>query len=200
MITPAGVPSLALPWKGRADPVDRARRQALDAFFQIHEKKALRIARAVLADPDDALDAVQEAMMRLVRSYARRPEDEWAPLFYRILHNAVHDILRRRSRRRAVTLASPDAEGGEDPWESIPDPGARDPFEDCAHAEFRGRLARALARLPRRQREAFMLRVLAEADVAATARSMGCGEGSVKTHLSRALAALRRELGSDAAG
>lgn len=191
--------SLSLDWKGRTSSLDAELPRALEGFFKLHEHKAYRIAHLMLSDRDDALDCVQEAMTRLVRSYSRRPPEEWAPLFYRILHNAVHDVLRHRRRRRFFSLQDAGATEDEDPRETIADTSGPDPYELCARREFRQRLSHALARLPRRQREAFTLRLLAEESVATTARSMGCSEGSVKTHLSRALAALRREFEADAA-
>jgi RNA polymerase sigma-70 factor (ECF subfamily) len=200
MIPSVDVASPGFVWKGR-DALSRRRlREDLDAFFRNHEKKALRLARFTLGEREDALDAVQEAMTRLVRSYAERPQEEWAPLFYRILHNTVHDVLRRRQRRRILPLAFPagEQEGEEAPAE-FADPAAIDPLDACVREELATRLSAALVRLPRRQREAFTLRVLVEADVATTARSMGCSAGSVKTHLSRAMAALRRDLRSDGA-
>jgi RNA polymerase sigma-70 factor (ECF subfamily) len=200
MISLSGVSLPSLVWNPDERHALETLRADLDAFFREHEKRAFRIARLVLADREDALDAVQEAMTRLVRSYARRrPREEWPPLFYRILQNATRDVLRRRSRGRIVPLALPAGHEDEDPYEGVADPSGVDPLEACARAEFARRLSATLARLPRRQREAFTLRILGEADVATTARSMGCSQGSVKTHLSRALAALRRELGSDAA-
>ncbi len=199
MIPSVGVSSLGFAWNGRDERALRALRQDLDAFFRVHEKRAFRVARLLLADREDALDAVQEAMTRLVRSYAARPQEEWTPLFYRILQNAARDILRRRTRRRVFPFLSLAGQEEDDPLEGIADPAGEDPLEACVRKEFADRLAAALARLPRRQREAFTLRILGEADVTTAARSMGCSAGSVKTHLFRALAALRRDLGSDAA-
>jgi RNA polymerase sigma-70 factor (ECF subfamily) len=201
MISPAGASTLDLFWKGKDTTALRALEEELDLFFRMHEKRAFRIAVSTLLEREDALDAVQESMTRLVRSYTDRPREEWPPLFYRILQNVVRDILRRRTRRRGLFFSfTAEVTGGEeDPLEAVADPSSIDPLEACARKEFAHRLHAALVRLPRRQREAFTLRILSEADVATAARSMGCSTGSVKTHLSRAIAALRRELGNDAA-
>jgi len=170
----------------------------LESFLAGVERKAFRIAQIALRHEDDALDAVQDAMLRLVRGYARRPPEEWPPLFYRILENCVRDMQRRRMVRRRVMSWLPwTAEAGEDapdPLEQAPDP-APIPAAQAQTDETMRALEAALARLPSRQRQAFMLRSLEELDVAATARAMGCSEGSVKTHYHRAIQALRAELG-----
>lgn len=76
--------------------------EALDRFLAGVERRAFGIARMALADDEDALDVVQDAMIRLVRRYASRPAGEWRPLFYRILNNGIRDSLRRRRVRRRV--------------------------------------------------------------------------------------------------
>src|SRR5690606_4850841 len=138
---------------------------------------------------EDALDAVQEAMLRMV-GYADRPAAEWPALFWSILRTRVVDAQRRRGfRMRWMLPAAAHAEDGVDWADEAPDPS-----RSHDSREAWSRLSAALAKLPRRQREAFTLRVLEELDVAETARAMGCSEGSVKTHLSRAREALQREL------
>src|SRR5882672_11024723 len=101
--------------------------RALDQFLASVERKAFRIAQIALRHEDDALDAVQDAMLRLVRSYARRPREEWPPLFYRILENCVRDLQRRRAVRARVMAwvpwsAQPEADAAPDPLEQLPDP------------------------------------------------------------------------------
>jgi RNA polymerase sigma-70 factor (ECF subfamily) len=183
----------------REGDLDQAR--ALDRFLRDVEKRAFRIAEIAVRDREDALDIVQDAMLQLARVYGRRPSEEWRPLFYRILQNRIHDCQRRRRTRSRViawwTGGTRDADGEEaapDPVESAigDDPGPRVRLEN---AEAMAALEAALRELPERQQQAFLLRHLEGLDVAATAASMGCSEGSVKTHLFRAVHALRTRLG-----
>ncbi|HEX5340695.1 MAG TPA: RNA polymerase sigma factor [Gammaproteobacteria bacterium] len=170
----------------------------LNSFFAGIERRAFRIAQMTLRDTDDALDAVQEAMLSLARRYAQRPEAEWIPLFYRILQSRIRDCQRRRMvRNRVMSFFSGqrDEDGDSpDPIESAPDPHGVDPAERVAQGAAMRALETALESLPARQREAFLLRILEGLDVADTARAMGCSEGSVKTHLSRAIHSLRKTL------
>lgn len=177
-------------------PLSDAR--ALDRFLAGIERRAFRAARLMLGDADDALDAVQDAMLKLATSYADKPEPEWTPLFWTILRSRVTDLRRRRVVRNRVLVwfggaRDDDGEAGWDPVSDAVDP-AGDPETQLVAAESLATLEAAVARLPTRQRETFVLRVLEGLDVADTARAMGCSEGSVKTHLSRAMQALRGAL------
>lgn len=165
----------------------------LDAFLASVERRGFRMAELALGHREDALDAVQEAMIRLV-SYRDRPPAEWTPLFWSILRRQVTDRHRRNAVRRRVlsVLGRPDEER-EDPLEMLPDTD-EDPARRHADAAAWSALGKALRALPRRQREAYLLRELQGLDTAGTAAAMGCSEGSVKTHLSRAMAALRIQL------
>ena len=174
--------------------------RALERFLLDTEKRAFRIARIAVRNDDDALDIVQDAMLQLARRYGRRPCQEWRPLFYRILQNRIRDCLRRRKVRSRVMAWLPhwreDGEGRQpDPWNDVPD-GRPQPAERVAADEAMELLEGALADLPARQREAFILRTLEGLDVAQTAQAMSCSEGSVKTHYSRAVHRLRDLLGS----
>lgn len=172
--------------------------QALERFLAGIERRAFRIARMAVRDDDDALDIVQDAMIRLARSYGARPADEWRPLFYRILNNGIRDFMRRRRVRSRVMAwlpgQAPTGEDAADPMAAVPDPDGG-PLDQLEHAEAVAVLESGLAALPDRQREAFMLRVLEGLDVAETAVAMGCSEGSVKTHYFRAVHALKGRLG-----
>ena len=173
--------------------------RALDHFLAGVERRAFRIAQVALRDPDDALDVVQGAMLRLSQSYAQKPPEELQPLFYRILYNGIRDAQRRRSVRSRFFGYLPGATHHEthddapDPIEQVADPGPG-PMDRLVSGEAMQHLEAALAKLPLRQREAFMLRCLEGLDVAATADVMGCTAGSVKTHYFRALQALRGAL------
>lgn len=162
---------------------------SLDGFLRDIGTRAFRFAEFGLRSRDDALDAVQDAMERMLR-YGDRPAEEWPPLFWRILRTRMIDMQRRRNFRLGWMLGGADESEAGIAWA---DP-AGDPSTAHDHREAYGRLARGLRGLPARQREAFTLRVLEELDVATTAQVMGCSEGSVKTHLSRAREALRPHL------
>ena len=142
------------------------------------------------------MDAVQDAMLRLVRNYRDKPAQEWTPLFWGILRRRIVDLQRRRKVRSIVVGwlgGGRDDDGDELPaWEPADNgPGPLDRLQDAQSYED---MAAAVRKLPRRQQEAFMLRVLEGLDVAETAQAMGCSEGSVKTHLSRAMHNLRDQL------
>jgi RNA polymerase sigma-70 factor, ECF subfamily len=169
---------------------------AIEAFLREVETRAFRIALLSIRDRDDALDIVQDSMIRLVRRYARRPREEWRPLFYRILQNRIRDMQRRRIvRNRVLSLFGGVASEDElDPLLAAPAPAGETPLAQVVASDAMQALETALATLPARQREAFVLRSLEGLDVAQTAEAMGCTEGSVKTHYSRAVHKLRELL------
>jgi len=170
-----------------AAPPDAA---SLEQFLAGIGTRAFRFAELGLRHRDDAMDAVQDAMMKML-AYAERPASEWTPLFWSILRSRIVDVQRRRTfRLRWLSSQDPRDDDSAIDWaDEGPDP-------QRAHdgREAYGKLAEALRGLPRRQREAFTLRVLEELNVADTAKVMGCTEGSVKTHLSRAREALQKQL------
>jgi len=184
-----GMPSPPAPPAAAAPAPADAGAETLEGFLDGIAARAYRFAEAGLRHREDALDAVQEAMLRML-GYRDRPAAEWTPLFWTILRSRIVDTQRRRTLR--LGWMRPAAEPGEEgiEWaDAGPDPSrAHDGREAWAE------LAGALRGLPRRQREAFTLRVLEDLDVATTARVMGCSEGSVKTHLSRARDALQKRL------
>ena len=171
--------------------------QQLNRFLAEVERRALRIAEISVRDRDDALDLVQDAMIKLCRSYGERPSNEWTPLFYRILQNGVRDWHRRQAVRNRVMVWFGRGRNDEDDYDVVagaPDPIGRSPDEELVNAEAMDSLDLAVSDLPARQREAFMLRTFEGLDVAGTAVAMGCSEGSVKTHYSRAIHTLREKL------
>ena len=191
----------AVSWGSEPSTGTRALQQEkqLNRFLADVERRALRIAEIGVRDRDDALDLVQDAMIKLVRKYADRSSAEWAPLFYRILQNGVRDWHRRQAVRNRVMVWFGRG-GGDDGDEydlvaAAPDPIGRSPDEDLQNSEAMDSLELAVHALPARQREAFMLRTFEGLDVAGTAIAMGCSEGSVKTHYSRAIHSLRETLG-----
>jgi RNA polymerase sigma-70 factor (ECF subfamily) len=151
-------------------------------------------------DEDAALDIVQDAMLKLTEKYAAKPAAELPLLFQRILQNTIHDHFRRQKVRTTWTtmlsaLGQKDDKDEEyDPLETLPARSdssiAADPATQLEQGEIVALIEQAIARLPARQREAFLLRYWEELDVAEAAAAMGCSEGSVKTHCSRAVRAL----------
>ena len=169
----------------------------LNRFFADVEKRALRIAEISVRDRDEALDLVQDAMIKLARNYAGKPAEEWTPLFYLILQNRIRDWQRRQMVRNRVMVwfGKGNEDNDFDPVASAPDPAGRTPDDELESHEAMQDLEDALGELPARQREAFMLRTFEGLDVADTAAAMGCSAGSVKTHYSRAVHSLRETLG-----
>lgn len=171
-------------------------RQRMDSFLRDVEGRAFRMTMMNVSSAEDALDIVQDAMIRLARRYAKRAPEEWAPLFFRILQNRTRDYYRRQAvRKRIMGFFSRDEEAHEEQLANAPGPASDDPLDELERGSAMQALQAALQQLPTRQREAFMLRNLEGLDVRSTAGAMGCSEGSVKTHYSRAVSRLRELLG-----
>lgn len=175
--------------------------ESLDAFLQSVQSRAVVIARMALGNEADALDAVQDAMAAFVRRYGDRPAEERRPLFHRILDNQIIDVHRTRTRRGRWWW-SPRSDPGDDdgpPLDPVErasaDPAAMpQPDGQVEHEQFSARLQAALAELPHRQRQVFVLRAWEELDVRETAEALGVSPGSIKTHYFRAQARLRELL------
>jgi len=174
----------------------RAEREsrALEAFLRGVERRALRMAELSTGQREDALDLVQDAMFGFVRHYGDRDGGEWQPLFWRVLDSRLNDWHRRQRVRGRWWFRPSRNEDDEDPIAAVPDAREPGPLARLADAEATLALDGALRALPMRQRQAFLLRVWEGLDVADTATAMRCSEGSVKTHLFRALANLRDAL------
>jgi RNA polymerase sigma-70 factor (ECF subfamily) len=172
----------------------------ISAFLADVERRAFKQATFALRDDHSALDVVQDAMLKLTEKYSDKPAGELPLIFQRILQNTIHDHFRRQKVRTTwTTVLSALGRGDEkddefDPLETLrakSDSNANaDPAEQLEQAQIMRTIEQALSRLPARQREAFLLRYWEEFDVAETAAAMGCSEGSVKTHCSRAVHAL----------
>ena len=176
----------------------------LTEFLKSVEKRAFKRTAYAVRDDDAALDIVQDAMIRLAESYADRPPAEWPLVFQRILSNATMDWFRRQKVRNAVLHNMSDFEpagddGGDfDLLELLESQDGALGAESAADTVGRQQILEIIdvevGNLPTRQREAFILRYWEEFDVAETAAAMGCSEGSVKTHCSRAVHALAKAL------
>lgn len=170
-------------------------RDTLERFLAGVERRAFRMAQFATGNRDESLDIVQDAMLALASRYGKRGADEWGPLFHRILQSRIHDwYRRRRTQNRWLAWLGTDDDHGEDPLAALPDPDARRPEEQLGNTRAGTALETALGALPLRQQQAFLLRTWEGLDVAATAAAMGCSEGSVKTHYSRAVHTLRELL------
>ncbi len=175
-------------------------RAALDGFLRQIERKALRMAELATRNVDDALELVQDAMLGFVRHYADKPQTDWSPLFYKVLDSRLLDFHRRRQVRNRWMVYFSDnrrpatVEDEADPLQAVPDLDGAQPLQRLEGSQAMADLQQALGQLPDRQRQAFLLRHWEGFDGATTARIMGCTEGSVKTHLSRAMHALRQRL------
>jgi len=154
-------------------------------------------------EQEAALDLVQDAMLKLAEKYGDRPIGELPLLFQRILQNLIRDYYRRSKVRSAwSTLFSPTKnetpDNVFDPLEHLltHDPSGLGELPDdrLQQRQVMQQIEMAIAALPLRQREAFLLRYWEGLDVAETAEVMGCAEGSVKTHCSRATHALALQL------
>jgi len=179
---------------GRANGHASQDSRALEDFMRGVERRALRMAEFATGSRDEALDLVQDAMFAFVRNYGSHAGTEWPPLFWRVLDSRLNDWHRRQRVRGRWWFRPGDASDGDDMLSAAPDPREPGPFGRMADGEASAALEVALRDLPLRQRQAFLLRLWEGLDVADAATAMRCSEGSVKTHLSRALANLRRAL------
>ena len=155
------------------------------------------MARFAVCDDDQALDVVQDTMLEFVRRYRDKPEQEWPPLFFRVLQSKITDAHRRRSvRMRFMGWLGSNHQDDEsnDPFQEIADPREETPLQLLEQTQLGERLDQVIRELPLRQQQAFLLRCWEGLDVAETAQAMGCSEGSVKTHYFRAVQALRHKL------
>jgi RNA polymerase sigma-70 factor (ECF subfamily) len=180
-----------------------ATEQELSNFLRSIEKRAFKRTVYAVRDEDAALDIVQDAMIRLAERYADRPSGELPLVFQRILSNATMDWFRRQKVRNAVLTNLSDMAGSSEDedfdllasFESIEtSEGTESASDAVARAQVMRIIESEVAELPARQREAFLLRYWEEFDVAETAEAMGCSQGSVKTHCSRAVHALAKAL------
>jgi len=180
-----------------------ATQQELSDFLKSVEKRAFKRSVYHVRNVESALDIVQDSMMKLAEHYGHKPVTELPLLFQRILSNCTLDWFRRQKTRNALFSNMGDfevtGEDGEfDLLETLNVPSQSDQTESAESATQRSQTLREIEteieKLPARQREAFLMRYWEELNVAETATAMGCSEGSVKTHCSRAVLALSKAL------
>jgi RNA polymerase sigma-70 factor, ECF subfamily len=176
---------------------------ALERFLASVEQRAYRMALIATSNREDALDIVQDAMLRLTKRYADRDAEQWGPLFHRIVQSVIRDGYRRTAVRNRFRQflgrggpqgASAEDALEEDPIESRFASAEPQPTAQLQQQQAMAQLDAALQRLPLRQQQVFLLRQWEGLSVRETAQAVGCGEGSVKTHFSRALKTLREQL------
>lgn len=187
----------------RLGPPPLATEKELATFLAEVERRAFKQAVFAVRDEHLALDLVQDAMLKLTEKYAGKPVEELPLLFQRILQNTIRDFYRRQKVRSLWTtllssLGGKPEEEEHDPLDSLEveeSPGMfRGPVQELERSEIARLIEQGLENLPLRQREAFLLRYWEELDVQETAKAMGCSEGSVKTHCSRATHSLAQFL------
>ncbi|MGE0496389.1 MAG: RNA polymerase sigma factor [Ramlibacter sp.] len=180
-----------------------ATEQELSELLKSVEKRAFKRALYHVRDTEAALDIVQDSMMKLAEHYGDKPPAELPMLFQRILSNCMLDWFRRQKTRNALFSNMSDFESGSDDGDfdlletyaaSDGSQSAESSEQSLGRAQILREIEAEIQQLPGRQREAFLLRYWEEMDVAETAAAMGCSEGSVKTHCSRAVQALSKAL------
>lgn len=170
-----------------------ATEQELDTFLEKVQRRAFKQAVFAVRDDHHALDIVQDAMFKLTDRYRDRPASELPLLFQRILQNTIRDFYRRQKVRSTWTtlLSAFRSREGDDDYDlldtlEVESANQAQPMAQLERSQVVTLIEAALQRLPARQRQAFVLRYWEELDVAETALAMGCSQGSVKTHCSRA--------------
>lgn len=173
--------------------------QTMEQFLKYIERRAFHMARLNTGDTEVALDVVQEAMYKLVQKYSEKTAEEWKPLFYQILSRKLTDYYRRKSVRDKVLiwakpLSQDDQQTPIDLTVNASAPNSETPHEMHMRNQRIAKLDQSVKQLPHRQRQAFMLRCWEGLSTIDTALAMGCSQGSVKTHYSRAMHSLREML------
>jgi RNA polymerase sigma-70 factor (ECF subfamily) len=180
-----------------------ATEQELTDFLKSVEKRAFKRSFYHVRNEESALDIVQDSMMKLAEHYGYKPATELPMLFQRILSNCTLDFFRRQKVRQSLitNLGDFQDEGADGDFDLLETLHLGDDLRQTESAESATErvqilllIEAAIQELPGRQREAFLMRYWEELDVAETASAMGCSVGSVKTHCSRAVAALSSAL------
>ncbi|MGB2217227.1 MAG: RNA polymerase sigma factor [Porticoccaceae bacterium] len=173
--------------------------QTMEQFLKYIERRAFHMARFNTGDTEVALDIVQDAMYKLVQKYSAKTAGEWKPLFYQILNRKLIDYYRRKSViDRVLVWSKPHSEADQQPpidlTENAPGQDSETPHAIHMRKQRIAKLDQSVKQLPHRQRQAFMLRCWEGLSTIDTALAMGCSQGSVKTHYSRAMHSLREML------
>ena len=169
---------------------------SMEAFLQSVEKKAYRMALLALSNHADAIDVLQDTMLKLVTNYEDRPANEWKPLFYKILQNRIRDFQRQYKMKNLLFFwKTEEQEDVMEDWKD--DEEVNRPEQGLSKERMQERVLKALQALPEKQQQCFLMRSWEGMSVIETAEAMGCSEGSVKTHYFRAVSKLREFLGEE---
>ncbi len=171
----------------------------IEQFLASVEKKAYRMAEIATKSSPDALDIVQDSMIKLVEKYSDKPHQEWKPLFYRILQSRLMDYFRKQKLTRSIFFwrqVDNDVDSNE---ESLITQASDqiNPERELSGSQSVSQVTDALKRLPTRQQQCFLLRSWEGLSVKQTAEAMKCSEGSVKTHYARAKDSLKKALNDE---
>ncbi|MCV2883782.1 RNA polymerase sigma factor [Aestuariibacter sp. AA17] len=165
---------------------------SIEAFLQDVEKKAYRIALFSVREHAEALDLLQDAMVKLVTKYADKKPNEWKPLFYRILQNRITDWHRQQKVKSFIGFfTNSDGEDTTEDYSHAAPHYDELPDQSMETSQQQQAVMDVLKTLPAKQQQCFLLRSWEGMSVAETALAMGCSEGSVKTHFFRAVTKLR---------
>jgi RNA polymerase sigma-70 factor, ECF subfamily len=176
--------------------MDEITRQQLDRFLARFETEAYKLAFVITQNRDDALEIVQDSMLKLVHKYSHKTVEEWRLLFFRILQNRIRDYQRRKSLRQMFHLPNRTQDVDSDnELEQVKDPNPQAPDSELHSAYAMQQIQQALTQLPLRQQQVFLLRAGQEFSTRETAFALSISEGSVKTHYKRAIDQLRTQLG-----
>ena len=177
--------------------VRRAREGDQSAFEQLvtdNEKRIYDLCRRLTGDPEDAADLAQEAFLNAWRGLGRfQGESAFSTWLYRLASNACIDFLRkekRRGRLASLTLSLDDEEEGRQA--ELPDLRYA-PEEELARSEDRRALAQALESISPEHRQVLVMREIHGLSYAQIAQVLGLEEGTVKSRIARARAALRKK-------
>lgn len=172
--------------------------ETIDDFLQSVEKRAYKMAVVSLRDHHEALDVIQDCMIKLVTNYGERSVSELKPLFYRILQNKITDWHRHQKLKNLIFFWQTDNDGSDsDGWldsASAEINSMTTPEDELRHEQTKQLVAKALACLSLQQQQCYLLRSWEGFSVADTAEILGCSQGSVKTHYFRAMAKIKEVL------
>lgn len=182
----------------QAAPENDSGQITIDAFLQSIERKAYRMAQLSLSEHADAIDVIQDSMIKLVTHYSDRPPEQWKPLFYRILQNRIRDYQRQYKMKNMLFFWRSDNKEEElTQWAADEHHTFGKPEEEINKSQMQASVLLALQGLPEKQRQCFLMRSWEGMSVIDTAAAMGCSEGTVKTHYFRAVTKLRELLGEE---